>query len=121
MSEIELTAQEEQFLQELFKPENKGHITKALKAAGYAANEKAAVMKRLKHIIIERGYDHLAALTPAAVLTAAGLADEDFDPTLKDRFKIAESIMDRVGLSKKESESKTQTTNYIIQLPAKED
>jgi hypothetical protein len=116
-----LTDKQEAFLEHLFSVECAGSIPKALKAAGYGTDVKSHyIIKTLGPEIIERAEEMLAAHSPKATLAILGLIDDPECAGAKTKLMAASTVLDRVGISKKEKvEVSGQGAMGIFILPPK--
>ena len=116
----ELTEKQELFLDKLF--ENGGNISKATIDAGYNKHSRKWLAKRLKQDIIDRCESELATNGPKAVQRLTRTMDDDGNNIKASelRMKAAESILNRVGLGKKETiDHNVRAIRGIVVLPPK--
>lgn len=124
MKDNTLTAQHELFLDYLFNdPECKRSTKLACEAAGYDHTYHRTLIARLRDEIIERTNIELAMAAPAAVGKLVSAMDEDGKtPKAELRFKAVESVMDRIGLAKKQQVEVTSTSAIpLFILPEKKE
>jgi hypothetical protein len=98
-----LTEKQAAFLDALF--ENGGRVGEAMKTAGYNAS-RSSLMKSLREEIAARTKDYLAVNgVKAATRIVEGLDADGTTPLnqMDMRIKSAESILDRIGVSKKQT------------------
>jgi hypothetical protein len=100
----ELTAQQELFLEYLFNdPECARDTKSACVAAGYELTYHGRLVKSLQDEIMERTNVELAMSAPKASGKLVSMMDEDGTiPKAETRLKAIESVLDRVGLAKKQ-------------------
>ena len=103
MSE-DLTAQQELFLEYLFNDFDCARDTKkAAAAAGYSREYHWTLVRQMKDEILKRTNEELAISAPKAVTRLVQAMDEDGNTPKADlRLKAVESILDRIGLAKKQ-------------------
>jgi phage terminase small subunit len=118
----ELTDKQEKFINALVS--NGGKVSQAVEEAGYRPTSRSWLMRTLKDEILERTRSMLASYSvKAAHRITEGLdADGTLPVNQMDmRFKSAEAILDRVGLSKKHvTEIQGEVVHGIVMLPAKD-
>ena len=122
MKDNTLNAQQELFLDYLFNdPECNRNTMLACEAAGYARDYHRNLILRLRDEIIERTNTELAMAAPLAVSKLIGAMDEDGKtPKCDIRLKAVESVMDRIGLAKKQQVEVTSTSAIpLFILPEK--
>ena len=121
-SKRKLTTKQERFLDELMK--NGGHVSNAVVAAGYSEQSRSWLTRSLRDEILDRTRNMLATNSvKAANRIVEGLDADGSVPMnqLDMRLKTAESILDRVGIGKKQqTEVQGQILHGIVMLPAKE-
>lgn len=124
MKDNTLTAQHELFLDYLFNdPECERNTILACEAAGYNRDYHRTLINRLQDDIISRTNTELAMAAPLAVGKLIGAMSED-GKTLKAelRFKAVESVMDRIGLAKKQQvEVTSESAIPLFILPEKKE
>jgi hypothetical protein len=124
MANKELTAQQELFLDYLFNdPECDRNTKRACEAAGYATTYHRHLVSLMRDEIMDRTGLELAMAAPKAVKKLVGTMDEDGStPKAEVRFKAVESIMDRVGLAKKQQlEVTSESAIPLFILPEKKE
>lgn len=116
----QLDRRETYFLSVLFG-EAAGDVTKARKLAGYG-NPSGQVPKHLRDEIIKRAESLLALNAPkAAMALTDGLDGKSGSNAEKFKVDVAEKILDRVGISKKQQvELNGEVKHSIFILPAKQ-
>ena len=118
----ELTPKQEKFLNELMT--NGGHVKNAVAAAGYKEQSRSWLTRSLRDEIIDRTRNMLATNSvKAASRIVEGLDADGTTPLnqMDHRLKTAESVLDRVGLGKKQQvEVEANIMHGIIMLPSKE-
>jgi hypothetical protein len=104
MSDLDLTAQQELFLEYLFNDAECARDTKkASAAAGYSREYHWTLVRQLKDEILKRTNEELAISAPKAMSKLLKAMDEDGTTPKADlRLKAVESILDRIGLAKKQ-------------------
>ena len=117
-----LTDKQEKFLDELLS--NGGHVKNAVAAAGYKEQSRSWLTRSLRDEIIERTRSMLATNSVKAANRIIEGLDADGTVPLNQmdmRLKTAESVLDRVGLGKKQQlEVEGQVMHGIVMLPAKD-
>ena len=117
-----LTNKQEKFLDELLS--NGGHVKNAVAAAGYKEQSRSWLTRSLLDEIIERTRSMLATSSVKAANRIIEGLDEDGTVPLNQmdmRLKTAESVLDRVGLGKKQQvEVEGQIMHGIVMLPSKD-
>ena len=117
-----LTDKQERFLDELLS--NGGHVKNAVAAAGYKEQSRSWLTRSLRDEIIERTRSMLATNSVKAANRIIEGLDEDGTIPLNQmdmRLKTAESVLDRVGLGKKQQlEVEGQVMHGIVMLPSKD-
>jgi hypothetical protein len=116
----ELTIQQQSFLDHLVQ--TGGDPKKAAELAGYAENSHYAVVKALKHEIIELAAGILATSAPKAAMRLVQAMESDTPiPQANIKLQAAQTILDRTGLGKQERlEVNTNVQGGLFILPAKE-
>lgn len=116
-----LSGRETYFLDLLFNDEDtKGNVSRALTKAGFT---KTYLKKSLKEEIIRRAENLLSLNAPKAAMALVDALDHKEETTNKAAFKVAvaEKILDRVGLSKKQQVEMTgEVRHSVFILPAKQ-
>ena len=117
-----LTEKQEKFLHELLH--NGGHVKNAIMAAGYKEQSRSWLTRTLRNEIIERTRSMLATNSVKAANRIIEGLDADGTVPLNQmdmRLKTAESVLDRVGLGKKQQiEMEGQILHGIVMLPSKD-
>ena len=116
-----LTDMQEKFLNVLFA-EAKGNPREAARLAGYSENSYSKVIRNLKKEITELAENHLSTHSAQAANRLITLLDEDgTTPQASIRLAAANSILDRVGLVKKDQlDINMKALHGIFILPAKD-
>ena len=116
-----LTDMQEKFLDVLFT-EAQGNPREAARIAGYSEHSYTKVVRNLKKEITELAETHLSTHSAKAVNRLITLLDEDgTTPQASIRLAAANSILDRVGLGKKDSlDINMKAMHGIFILPAKD-
>ena len=115
-----LTEKQASFLDALF--DNGGKISEAMRTAGYNTS-RSKLMQSMRDEIAARTKDYLAVNgVKAATRIVEGLDADGTTPLnqMDMRMKAAESILDRIGVSKKQTQEITgQVVHGVVLLPAK--
>ena len=116
-----LTDMQEKFLDVLFA-EAKGNPREAARLAGYSENSYSKVIRNLKKEITELAENHLSTHSAQAANRLITLLDEDgTTPQASIRLAAANSILDRVGIVKKDQlYINMKALHGIFILPAKD-
>ena len=116
-----LTDMQEKFLDVLFG-EAKGNPREAARLAGYSENSYSKVISNLKKEITELAENHLSTHSAQAANRLIALLDEDgTTPQASIRLAAANSILDRVGIIKKDQiDVNMKALHGIFILPAKD-
>ena len=116
-----LTDMHEKFLDVLFA-EAKGNPREAARLAGYSENSYSKVIRNLKKEITELAENHLSTHSAQAANRLITLLDEDgTTPQASIRLAAANSILDRVGIVKKDQlDINMKALHGIFILPAKD-
>ena len=116
-----LTDMQEKFLDVLFT-EAQGNPREAARIAGYSEHSYPQVVRNLKKEITELAETHLSTHSAKAVNRLITLLDEDgTTPQASIRLAAANSILDRVGIGKKDSlDINMKAMHGIFILPAKD-
>ena len=116
-----LTDMQEVFLNALFG-EAKGNPREAARIAGYSDHSYPKVVRNLKKEITELAENHLSIHSAKAATRLTALLDEDgTTPHSNIRLAAANSILDRVGLGKKDQlDVNMKAMHGIFILPAKD-
>ena len=117
-----LTEQQQSFLDAL-STNTKGNVKEALVIAGYATTSQSAVVDSLKNEIIDVANKILATSAPrAAEKLVEILESEDPIPQVGAKLQAAQTLLDRVGIAKREKLDVTHTAaGGIFLLPEKRD
>ena len=117
----ELTTKQQSFLDNLVSCN--GDTKRAAELAGYAEGSYTTVVKALKKEIIELAENILAQNAPKASLNLVEVMDSaDPIPQANVRLQAAQTLLDRVGLSKTDKlDVNLQTSNGLFILPAKKE
>ena len=116
-----LTNMQEKFLDVLFA-EARGNPREAARLAGYSENSYSKVIRNLKKEITELAENHLSTHSAQAANRLIALLDEDgTTPQASIRLAAANSILDRVGIIKKDQiDVNMKALHGIFILPAKD-
>ena len=116
-----LTDMQEKFLDVLFA-EARGNPREAARLAGYSENSYSKVIRNLKKEITELAENHLSTHSAQAANRLITLLDEDgTTPQASIRLAAANSILDRVGLVKKDQlDINMKALHGTFILPAKD-
>ncbi len=116
-----LTDMQEKFLDVLFA-EAKGNPREAARLAGYSSHSYPKVIRNLKKEITELAETHLSTHSAQAANRLIALLDEDgTTPQASIRLAAANSILDRVGIVKKDQlDISMKALHGIFILPAKD-
>ena len=117
----ELTEKQELFLQHL--PTVGGDSKQAALLAGYSETSYPAVVKALRQEILDLATGILAQSAPKAAMKLVHIMDSSEPiPQANMRIQAAQTILDRVGLGKKDTlEVNVNTTGGIFVLPTKKE
>jgi hypothetical protein len=118
------TAQQELFLEYLFNDPECGRSTlKACVAAGYDRTSHMSIVSRLQDEILLRTNREMAMAAPLAVSRLITAMDEDGSvPKADIRLKAVESVLDRIGLAKKQQVEVTSVSAIpLFILPEKKE
>ena len=115
-----LTEQQEKFLAAL-SSEAKGDINKALELAGYKPGASYAVVNSLKDEIIDVATKILAKSAPQASNKLVEILNSDDPiPQVNAKLQAAQTLLDRVGVAKRDKLDVTHTAaSGIFLLPEK--
>lgn len=122
--ELSINAQNELFLEYLFNdPDCMRSTMKACIAAGYDHTYHQVLVSRLRDEILERTNHELAMAAPKAVGKLVDAMDEDGSiPKADIRLKAVESVLDRIGLAKKQQVEVTSISAIpLFILPEKKE
>jgi len=116
-----LTDMQEKFLDVLFG-EAQGNPREAAKIAGYSEHSYPKVIRNLKKEITELAENHLSTHSARAATRLTALIDEDgTTPQASIRLAAANSVLDRVGIVKKDQlDINMRAMHGIFILPAKD-
>ena len=116
----QLTEKQQKFLDCLIETE--GNPKEAAKLAGYSGNHYQ-VVKSLKEEIIDLATDVLANSAPEAAFKLVDIMKTDRPiPQIGNKLQAAQTILDRVGVTKKERlEVNHTSTGGVFILPAKKE
>ena len=116
-----LTDMQEKFLDVLFG-EAQGNPREAARIAGYSEHSYPKVIRNLKKEITELAETHLSTHSAKAANRLITLLDEDgTTPQASIRLAAANSILDRVGITKKDQlDINMKAMHGIFILPAKD-
>ena len=114
----DLTDKQQKFLDCLI--ETKGNLKLSAELAGYAGNHYQ-VIRSLKHEIVELASDVLAREAPSAAFKLVEMMGSSTAvPQANVKLQAAQTILDRVGVTKKEKLDVNHTvTNSVFILPEK--
>ena len=117
----ELNEQQQKFLDALAH-EAKGNIKQALAIAGYAETSQSNIVSSLKDEIVEVATKILAKSAPMASQKLVEiLMSDDPIPQVGAKLQAAQTLLDRVGVAKRDKLDVTHTaTSGIFILPDKE-
>ena len=117
-----LTDMQEKFLEVLFT-EAQGNPREAARIAGYSDHSYPKVIRNLKKEITELAETHLSTHSAKAVNRLITLLDEDgTTPQASIRLAAANSVLDRVGITKKDQlDINMKALHGIFILPPKDD
>lgn len=117
-----LTEQQETFLNAL-GGEARGNIVKAMEVAGYSPTSKSHLVDSLKEEIIDVAQKILATSAPKASQKLVEIMDSDDPiPQVSAKLQAAQTLLDRVGIAKREKLDVTHTAaGGIFLLPEKKE
>lgn len=117
-----LTEQQETFLDAL-SGEAKGNIVKAMEVAGYSPTSKSHLVDTLKEEIIEVANKILATSAPRASQKLVEILDSDDPiPQVSAKLQAAQTLLDRVGIAKRDKLDVTHTAvGGIFLIPEKKE
>ena len=110
---------QETFVDQLLS--NGGNVTEAMDLAGYKPSSRQWLVKSVKDEIVSRK-EHLLALSAAkaAQRLINTIDDDGSEPRSEIRLKAAESLLNRVGLGKKDTVQHNVTAVHgVVLLPSK--
>ena len=115
-----LTEMQEKFLDVLFG-EAQGNPREAARIAGYSEHSYPKVIRNLKKEITELAETHLSTHSAKAATRLTNLLDEDgTTPQASIRLAAANSLLDRVGITKKDQlDINMKSLHGIFILPPK--
>jgi len=121
MKNKELTEKQELFLKHL--PTVGGDPKKAAELAGYSESSYPAVVKALRTEILELATSILAQSAPKAAMKLVDIMDSSAPiPQANMRIQAAQTILDRVGLGKKETlDVNVSDSGGLFILPTKKE
>jgi len=113
-----LTEKQQSFLNNLI--ETKGDLKLSAELAGYSGNHYQ-ILQSLKHEIVDLASDVLAREAPSAAFKLIEMMQSsNAVPQANVKLQAAQTILDRVGVSKKEKlDINHKVTNSIFILPEK--
>jgi len=113
-----LTEKQQSFLSNLI--ETKGDLKLSAELAGYSGNHYQ-IIQSLKHEIVDLASDVLAREAPSAAFKLIEMMkSSNAVPQANVKLQAAQTILDRVGVSKKEKlDINHKVTNSIFILPEK--
>ena len=116
-----LTDMQEKFLDVLFT-EAQGNPREAARIAGYSEHSYPKVIRNLKKEITELAETHLSTHSAKAATRLTALLDEDgTTPQASIRLAAAHSLLDRVGITKKDQlDINMKSLHGIFILPPKD-
>ena len=117
----ELTTKQQTFLTNLI--DCGGNAIQAAELAGYAEGSYTSVVKSLKKEILELSEGILAQNAPKAAMKLVNIMDSDQPiPQANIRLQAAQTLLDRVGLSKTDKLNlNVEGSSGIFILPAKQE
>ena len=119
----DLAPKEVLFIEYLFHDaECMGNTKLAAQAAGYGITDHSRLVRKMKDEILKNAQEQLIAHAPVAVSKLIDAMDED-GSTAKaaERLKAVESVLDRIGVSKKqEMVFGTVENTPLFFIPAKQ-
>ena len=117
-----LTEKQEKFLSALAGEAN-GDARKALTVAGYEQTSYYAVLDSLKEEVVDVANSILAHSAPKAAAKLVDVLESDAPiPQVGAKLQAAQTLLDRVGISKRERvDVNHSVTGGIFLLPDKED
>lgn len=112
----DLSTKEQTFIEALIN--NGGQVFKAAEEAGYNKTYATVLKKKLSKYIIEATQEHLALHAIKAADRVIASIDEEVPNNV--RLNAANSLLDRVGLSKRELDTQPSIKANIFILPEKD-
>jgi len=121
MPNKELTIKQQNFLEALLK--TNGDSKAAAELAGYSSKSSYAVVKSLKSEILDMTQGILASNAPKAAMKLVNIMDSaEPIPQANIRLQAAQTLLDRVGISKTDKlDVKVEGNGGIFILPAKKE
>tara|TARA_R100000664_G_C2753168_1_gene140540 strand:- start:1236 stop:1667 length:432 start_codon:yes stop_codon:yes gene_type:complete len=100
---------------------NGGNISSALQEAGYSESSRTHLMRTLSEEIIERAQSVLAVNSVRAATNLVNAMDDDGSLPRSDvRLKAAESVLNRVGVGRRDTvEHNVTALHGVVLLPSK--
>lgn len=120
----EISPKEMLFLEYLFNDaECMGNTKLAAQEAGYVPQDHSKLVRKMKDEILKRTQEQLVASAPVAVAKLIDAMDEDGSVgKAAERLKAVESVLDRIGVSKKqEMVFGTIENTPLFFIPAKQE
>lgn len=115
------TPLQEAFLNCLFDLDVNGDIRKAMTKAGYSENSSIReIIEPIKDQIIELAKTQLALNSPKAVIGLLDVVERPQQLGATNKINAANSVLDRVGLTKKDDSALNVPKGAIVLLPPKE-
>jgi len=118
-SRKELTEKQQLFVDTLL--ENGGNINSAMEVAEYSPQSKSWLIKSVRDEIIDRT-EHLLAVNAvkAASRIVSTIDDDGTTPRAEIKLKAAETLLNRVGLGRKDTvEHNVTALHGVVLLPSK--
>lgn len=125
--ELKLTQKQELLLQLIYEdglPDSiVARINEVKEQAGYSANSSAYnILKTIKKQVVDRNIDFMALLSSKAINALRDVIETPTRPGSDNIIKAANSLLDRTGFGKKETqEIELKADKGIVILPAKKD
>ena len=115
----ELNERQKTFIDSLVT--NAGNISSALQQAGYAESSRTHLMNSLSEEIIDRAQSVLAVNSVRAATNLVNAMDDDGSIPRSDvRLKAAESVLNRVGVGRRDTvEHNVTALHGVVLLPSK--
>ena len=115
----ELNERQKAFINSLVT--NGGNISSALQESGYAESSRSHLMNSLSEEIIDRAQSVLAVNSVRAATNLVNAMDDDGSTPRSDvRLKAAESVLNRVGVGRRDTvEHNVTALHGIVLLPSK--
>lgn len=109
------------FLEALFLPDVRGNLREAMNRAGYSEKTSIKeVVEPLKDQIVELSQSVLAMNAAKATIGMLEVIDSPQQVGAANKLKAAESVLDRVGVIKKDGTNMNLPQGAIVFLPPKE-